>query len=76
MRMVTYAVVNYEEKVNFEKTYQIPYGYNNIPLHGSFGLAMKWFNDNLGPRERKYFVIEKLEGGKREIVFKLRGQYV
>lgn len=74
--MISYAVVNYEEKVAFEKAYQIPYGYNNIPLHGSFNLAMKWFNDSLGPNERKYFVIEKLENGAREIVFKLRGQYV
>lgn len=74
--MIVYAVVNYEEKVNFEKTYQISYGYNNIPIFRSFSLAMKWFNDSLGPRERKEFVIEKLENGTREIVFQLRGEYV
>ena len=74
--MISYAVVNYEEKVDFEKSYQIPYGYYNVSLHSTFNEAMRWFNNNLGPRERVNFVIEKLEGGKREIVFKLRGQYV
>lgn len=74
--MISYAVVNYEEKANFEKRFQISYGYNNLPIFTSFNLAMRWFNDSLGPNERKDFVIEKLENGKKDIVFKLRGQYV
>jgi hypothetical protein len=69
--MITYAVVNLKEKVKFEKKYQLSYGYNNIPLFGGFGSALRWFNSSLGPNERKEFIIERHEAGKCHIVFKI-----
>ena len=68
--MIVYTVVNMREKVEFEKKYQISYGYNNIPVHWKFADAMSWYNTRLGPRERKEFVIQKHEAGNTDIVFK------
>jgi hypothetical protein len=67
--MIVYTVVNLKEKVEFEKKYHLPYGYNNIPVHWEFADAMNWYNTRLGPRERKEFVIEKHESGYTDIVF-------
>lgn len=69
--MILYTVVNMKEKVEFEKKYQLPYGYNNIDVHWQFADAMRWFNTHLGPRERKEYVIEKHESGYTDIVFKI-----
>ena len=69
--MVTYTAVNLKEKVEFEKKYQLSYGYNNVPLFGSLGSALKWFNSTLGPNERKEWVIERHQSGKCHIVFKI-----
>jgi len=70
--MIVYAVVNIHDKIEFEKRYHLPYGYNNLPVFiNDFGQAMKWFNSTLGPRERKEWVIEKHESGTTEVVFQL-----
>jgi len=67
-----YAVVNLREKVEFEKKWEMPYGYNNCP-HISFNQreAIGWVNQNLGPNERKDYVVERHTGGKVEIVWKI-----
>jgi len=67
-----YAVVNLKEKVEFEKKWEMPYGYNNCP-HISFNQreAIGWVNQNLGPNERKDYVVERHTGGKTDIVWKI-----
>ncbi len=69
--MIIYAAVNMQDKIDFEKRYHLPYGYNNVPIFGMFGDAMKWFNSTLGPNERKEWVIEKHEAGMSEVVFQI-----
>ena len=69
--MIIYAAVNMKDKIDFEKRYHLPYGYNNLPVFGDFAGAMKWFNNTLGPNERKEWVIEKHESGTTEVVFQL-----
>lgn len=69
--MISYAVVHRQEKIDFEKRYHLPYGYNNAPIFKMFGDAMKWFNSTLGPNERKEWVIEKHESGMSEVVFQI-----
>lgn len=67
-----YAVVNVKDKVEFEKRWEMPYGYNNCP-HISFnqGEAIQWINQNLGPTERKDYVVERHTAGKVEVVWKI-----
>uniref|UniRef100_A0A6M3JUV7 Uncharacterized protein n=1 Tax=viral metagenome TaxID=1070528 RepID=A0A6M3JUV7_9ZZZZ len=64
-----YIVVNDIERTEFEKKYQMPYGYNGCPyICGSYDEAIKWFNFNLGLIERKKYVIEEYNSGNRRII--------
>ena len=67
-----YAVVNHQEKVEFEKKWELPYGYNNCPkICFSQQEAIQWLKQNLGPNEMKDYVVERHNAGKCEIVWKI-----
>jgi len=67
-----YAVVNLREKVEFEKKWEMPYGYNNSPkICYEQKEAIGWINRNLGPNERKEYVVERHNAGKVEVVWKI-----
>ena len=67
-----FAVVNEREKVKFEKEWQMPYGYNNSPkICFNQDEAIQWIRENLGPTERKEYVVERHKAGKIEIVWKI-----
>jgi len=67
-----YAVVNQKEKEEFEKKWQMPYGYNNSPkICFNQDEAIHWINQNLGPNERRNYVVERHKSGKIEIVWKI-----
>ncbi len=66
-----YAVVNLKDKVEFEKKWEMPYGYNNCPYIGySQQEAIEWLNKNLGSIERKDYVVERHNAGMIEPVWK------
>lgn len=67
-----YAVVNHQDKVKFEKKWELPYGYNNCPkISFNQREAIDWIKQNLGPNERKDYVVERHNAGKCEIVWKI-----
>jgi hypothetical protein len=67
-----FAVVNEREKVEFEKKWQMPYGYNNCPkICFNQDEAIQWIRENLGPTEKKEYVVEKHKAGKIEVVWKI-----
>lgn len=67
-----YAVVNLREKVEFEKKWEMPYGYNNSPkICYEQQEAIGWINRNLGPNERREYVVERHNAGKVEVVWKI-----
>ena len=67
-----FAVVNLEEKVKFEKKWEMPYGYNNCPYIGfSQKEAIQWINQNLGQQERREYVVERHKAGMIEVVWKI-----
>ncbi len=67
-----YAVVNLREKVEFEKKWEMPYGYNNCPHIGfTQKEAIEWVNRNLGPNEKKDYVVERHTAGKVDVVWKI-----
>jgi len=69
---VRYAVVNHKEKEEFEKKWQMPYGYNNSPkICFNQDEAIRWINQNLGPNERKSYVVERHKSGKIDVVWKI-----
>jgi len=72
-----YAVVNLKDKVEFEKKWEMPYGYNNCPHIGfSQKEAINWLNRNLGQIERNDYVVEKHYGGKIDVVWKPGGKLI
>ncbi len=67
-----YAVVNLREKVEFEKKWEMSYGYNNCPYIGFTQKdAMEWVKRNLGPTEKKDYIVERHNAGKVDIVWKI-----
>lgn len=67
-----YAVVNLREKVEFEKKWEMSYGYNNCPHIGFTQKdAMEWVKRNLGPTEKKDYIVERHNAGKVDIVWKI-----
>jgi hypothetical protein len=67
-----YAVVNLKEKEEFEKKWEMGYGYNNCPYIGfSQKEAINWINRNLGQNERKDYVVERHNAGKIDVVWKI-----
>lgn len=70
--MVTYFVVNLEEREKFEKKFQVPYGYYALPNFqtedGSIGYV-----ENLPNNKRINTIVEKWENGDMEIVY--QGQW-
>lgn len=67
-----YAVVNLKEKVEFEKEWELSYGYNNCPkICFDQKEAIRWIKQNLGPNERKNYVVERHNAGKVEVVWKI-----
>jgi glutaredoxin len=67
-----YVVVNLKEKEEFEKKWEMSYGYNNSPYIGfNQKEAIKWINQNLGPNERKDYVVERHNAGKTDVVWKI-----
>lgn len=67
-----FAVVNLKEKVEFEKKWEMPYGYNNCPYIGfNQKDAIQWINKNLGSIERQDYVVERHKAGMIEVVWKI-----
>lgn len=67
-----FAVVNLKEKVEFEKKWEMPYGYNNCPFIGfNQKEAINWINQNLGQQERQDYVVERHKAGMIEVVWKI-----
>jgi len=67
-----YAVVNLKEKVEFEKEWELSYGYNNSPkICYEQNEAIRWIKQNLGPNERKEYVVERHNAGKVDVVWKI-----
>ena len=63
-----YAMVNIDERDEFEKHFQIPYGYSQCYMTYDFDLAIRVF-DNLSDGEKEVYVIESVDSEGREIVY-------
>ena len=66
--MVTYFVVNLEEKAKFEKKFQVPFGYYAIPFFQTEEGAISYV-ENLREAKRNHTVVEKWENGNMEVVY-------
>jgi hypothetical protein len=53
-----YAVVDKEERDKFEREYQMPYGYGNIPIYFDLGKAINFRN-----KLTKKCIIEEYDNG-------------
>ena len=76
--MKIYVIINDKKRVEFEKAYQIPYGYHGLPIFDKFKDALSCFNNNYYDSkvvgsyiydDPKDMVIECCESGTRQIVY-------
>jgi hypothetical protein len=70
--MVTYFVVNLEDREKFEKKFQVPYGYYALPFFQTEDGAIGYV-EGLKEARRIHTIVEKWEGGEMEIVY--QGQW-
>lgn len=66
--MVTYFVVNVEEKARFERKFQVPFGYYATPFFQTEEGAIGYV-ENLPEAKRNNTIVEKWENGTREVVY-------
>ena len=68
-----YAVVNDEERKEFESFWQMPYGYSKCPVFEEYEQAQEFFKNDLKTSFSKdivdKFVIEEYNNGERNVVF-------
>jgi len=67
--MITYIVVDKVEREEFEKAFQVPYGYGCCEIYTDFNEALGFFDDLPSEHLCRFFIIEKWENGQKEVVF-------
>lgn len=70
--MKTYFVMNEKERTDFEKKFQVPYGYYACPYFQTEDGAVGYV-ENSPQRIRDYLIVEKWESGEKEIIY--RGEW-
>lgn len=66
--MITrYAIINVEDRDNFEKEWQLPYGYNNCYVNTDLGDTIDEFRYYYDGRHEGY-IIEKIDEYGREVI--------
>lgn len=65
-----FVIIDPKERNDFEKQWQLPYGYSNCEIFMDRDKAIDWFNKSLGKLDRKKYVIEMCDAGKRQIVYR------
>jgi hypothetical protein len=66
--MIQYVIVNEREKIEFEKRYQLPYGYANAVISSSLKGAINFLN-TVFVQDKQDYIIEKVDCGVVEIVY-------
>jgi len=66
--MVQYALVNEKTRIEFEKKYQIPYGYGNAVISNDLQWIIKVLND-IPVKIKHEHIIEKIDCGVSEIIY-------
>jgi hypothetical protein len=69
--MVTYFIVDVEEKARFEKKFQVPFGYYAIPFFQTEEGAIGYV-ENLRESKRINTIVEKWENGNMTVVYEGR----
>lgn len=67
--MVLFYVVNEKERTEFEKKFQVPYGYYAIPFFQTEDGAVG-YTENASPIVRDNLIVERWEGGECEVVYR------
>lgn len=65
-----YAIINDKERNDFEKKFQIPYGYSACELFDDFDVAIKYFDSNK-KNFNKHTIIEQVDSSGRCLVYKM-----
>lgn len=65
-----YAIINTEDRDEFERNWHLPYGYNNTLVSCNFDFVLNEFHKNFFDNDPNY-VIEKYDNGIREVVYPL-----
>jgi hypothetical protein len=66
--MVSYVIVDEVARAEFEKYFQLPYGYSQCIIFDTFKDAYE-IVDGYHPTLKKRMIIERWESGEREIVY-------
>lgn len=66
--MVQYVIVNEREKIEFEKRYQLPFGYATAVISTELKEAINFLNTVL-VKDKNDYIIEKVDCGIAEIVY-------
>ena len=64
-----YAIINEKERNDFEKKYQIPYGYGLCEFFYDYDTAYEFFDEEKIDYHES-FVIEKVDSNGREIIYR------
>lgn len=67
--MMTYAVINEKKRTEFEKKYQLPYGYANATLFDDMLSAIVKHHDIAF--DRQDYIVEECESGFTTTVYRL-----
>lgn len=65
-----YVIVNEAERNQFEKEWQMPYGYAQCPIFLDPEEAISFYMRNYTDHERLVFIVERIDEEGREFFFK------
>jgi len=66
--MIQYAIVNEKERIEFEKKYQLPYGYAKAVISNNLQWSIKVLN-NISSKYKSDYIIERIDCGVSDIIY-------
>jgi len=66
--MIQYVIINEKERILFEKTHQVPYGYAKGIFCYNLMVVLSEYA-NIPRLEREDYLIEKIENGNTSVIY-------